>query len=188
MLDALVRYWWAVVLRGAAAVLFGLMAFIWPGVTITVLVLFFGAYALVDGVLALGSALFGGARDVGRRGWLAVEGAVGVGIGIATFVWPGITTLALLWVIAFWALVTGVLEIMAAIWLRRELRGEWLLALAGGLSVLFGIMLVVWPASGALALVTLIGAYAVVFGAAAIALGLRLRKLQQGGTVHAAPA
>src|SRR5215475_5366710 len=153
MLDALTRYWWAVVLRGAVAVLFGLMALIWPGATITVLVLFFGAYALVDGVLALGTAIFGGSTTIGfagasgmnRRFWLAVEGAVGVLIGIITFAWPGITTLALLWVIAAWALVTGVMEIMAAIRLRNELQGEWLLALTGALSVLFAILLAVWP-------------------------------------------
>src|SRR5256885_4424651 len=130
MLDALARNWWVVALRGALAVLFGVLALVWPAITIGVLVLLFGAYALVDGVFALGSALFGGARVEGRRAWLILEGVVGVAAGIVAFVWPGVTALALLWVIAAWAIITGVLEIATAIRLRRELRGEWLLVLS----------------------------------------------------------
>jgi uncharacterized membrane protein HdeD (DUF308 family) len=182
MLEALTRNWWAVALRGVFAVIFGLLALIWPGITILVLVALFGAYCLVDGVIAIGTALFGGAAmfegaAAGRRPWLVVEGIAGVIAGIITFAWPNITTLALLWLIAFWALVTGVMEIVAAIRLRRELQGEWLLILSGALSVVFGILLIVWPASGALALVTLIAIYALIFGVALIALGFRLRRV-----------
>src|SRR2546423_1350819 len=178
MLETLTRHWWVLAVRGALAVLFGLLALIWPGITVLALVALFGAYCLVDGVIAIGTALFGGVAAAGRRGWLVVEGIAGVVAGIITFAWPGITTLVLLWLIAFWALVTGVMEIVAAIRLRRELQGEWLLIVSGALSVLFGILLIVWPASGALALITLIGIYALIFGVALIALGFRLRRVQ----------
>ncbi|GIJ49582.1 hypothetical protein Val02_64680 [Virgisporangium aliadipatigenens] len=177
MSETLTRYWWAVVLRGVAAVLFGASALIWPDVTVFVLVVLFGAYAFVDGVLALVAAATG--EDRGRRGWLILAGVAGVLAGIVTFVWPGVTTLALLYLIAGWALVTGVLEIMAAIRLRREIQGEWLYVLSGASSVLFGILLALWPATGALALVMLIGGFAIVFGVLLVAFGLRLRRLRQ---------
>lgn len=174
MLNALTRYWWAVVLRGVVAVLFGLMALIWPEITVLALVALFGAFALVDGVLTLGTAIFDD-RAAGRRLWLGVQGVAGIAAGVVTFAWPGVTTLVLLWLIAFWAVVTGVLEIVAAIRLRREIQGEWMLGLSGALSVLFGLLLMIWPASGALALVVLIGIYAIVGGVTLIGLGLRLR-------------
>lgn len=177
MLEALTRNWWAVALRGVFAVIFGLLALIWPHITVLALVALFGAYCLVDGVIALGTAFFGGAEAAGRRTWLAVEGVAGIIAGIITFAWPGITALVLLWLIAFWALVTGIMEIVAAIRLRRELQGEWLLILSGALSVVFGILLMVWPASGALALIVLIGIYALIFGVDLIVLGLRLRRV-----------
>jgi uncharacterized membrane protein HdeD (DUF308 family) len=179
MLETFTRYWWAVALRGAAAVLFGLMALIWPGITLLALVIVFGAYALVDGVLALVAAL--GRRDPAEtdrssRVWLGVQGAAGIVLGILALVWPGVTALALLWVIAVWAIVTGALEIIAAVRLRRELSREWLLALSGVLTVLFGLLLVIWPATGALTLVVLIGVSALIFGVTLIAFGLRLRR------------
>jgi uncharacterized membrane protein HdeD (DUF308 family) len=185
MLETLARYWWVVAVRGVAAVLFGLMAIVWPAITVTVLVLLFGAYALVDGVLALVTATFRGRSAEGRRLWLALEGVAGVLTGVITFLWPGITTLVLLWLIAAWLLVTGVLEVVAAVRLRREMRGEWLLALSGVLSVVFGILLIVWPTAGAVTVVWLIGIYAMVFGVALIALSLRLRKSYQGGAAAA---
>jgi uncharacterized membrane protein HdeD (DUF308 family) len=178
MLETLSRYWWAVVLRGVAAVLFGVMALIWPGITLFVLVALFGAYALVDGVITLATAFGGNRERAGSRGWLIAQGIAGIIIGILTFAWPGVTALALLWLIAAWAIVTGVLEIVSAVRLRRELRHEWLLALSGALSVLFGILLAVWPAAGALAVVTQIGIYAIVLGAALVALGVRMRRHQ----------
>jgi uncharacterized membrane protein HdeD (DUF308 family) len=176
MLEFLTRYWWAVAVRGAAALLFGIMALIWPGVTIAVLVLLFGAYALVDGAIALGTAISGRGRD--RRWMLVLQGVVGILAGVLTFIWPGITAMALLLLIAAWALVTGILGIVAAIWLRREVRGEWLLALGGALSVLFGIVLLVRPGVGALAVVWMIGLYSIIFGVAMLALGFQLRRLR----------
>jgi uncharacterized membrane protein HdeD (DUF308 family) len=179
MLEALSRYWWLVVLRGVAAVIFGVLALIWPGITVLALVILFGAYALVDGVFTLGTAVFG--DRPAQRGWLVVEGIAGIAIGILTFLWPGATALALLYLIAAWALVTGVLEIVAAVRLRREISGEWLLALSGALSVLFGLALLIWPSTGALAVVALIAIYAIAFGAALIFLGVRLRSERQAG-------
>ena len=174
MVVVLARNWWALALRGLAAVLFGIMAFAWPGMTLGVLVLLYGAYALVDGVLAIIAAVAG--RTSGMPWWaLLLEGVMGVTIGILTFAWPGITALVLLYLIAAWAVVTGALEIAAAIRLRKEIRGEWLLALSGIISVLFGIALVINPVGGALAVVWLIGAYAIAFGVLLIALGFRLR-------------
>jgi uncharacterized membrane protein HdeD (DUF308 family) len=183
MLDTLTRYWWAVAVRGVVAVLFGLMALVWPDVTVLVLVLLFGAYSLVDGVFGLVSAVLGDRSAMGNRAWLAVESVAGVLIGVVTFAWPQATTLVLLWLIAAWAVVTGVVEVVAAVRLRREIQGEWVLALSGVLSVLFGIALVAWPATGALALVTLIGAFAIVYGLALVMLSLRLRRLRSERTV-----
>jgi uncharacterized membrane protein HdeD (DUF308 family) len=185
MLELLARYWWAVVVRGALAVLFGLIAWIWPEMTVRVLVLLFGFYALVDGLLSLAAALAGGGAAASRRGWLIFEGVAGVAAGVLTFIWPGVTALALLYLIAFWAIATGVLEVVAAVILRRELRGEWLLALGGIVSVLFGVFLIARPGDGAIAIVWLIGVYAIIFGVALVALGLRLRQLGQRGTAMA---
>ncbi|BFU45727.1 HdeD family acid-resistance protein [Krasilnikovia sp. MM14-A1004] len=178
MVEMLSRYWWAVVLRGIAAILFGVVTLVWPGPTVFALVLLFGAYALVDGVFTLASVLgrnHDGVRT-GSRSWLIVQGIAAVLMGILTFVWPGVTTLVLLWLIAAWALITGVLQVVAAVLLRREMRHEWLLALSGMLSVAFGILLIVWPAAGALAILTLIGAYAILFGIALAVLGVRLHR------------
>ncbi|HEX3450653.1 MAG TPA: DUF308 domain-containing protein, partial [Isosphaeraceae bacterium] len=152
MLIVLARNWWALALRGLVAVLFGIAAFAMPGITLTALVLLYGAFALVDGVFAVAAALFG--RRHGMPWWaMLVEGLFGIAIGILTFAWPGITALALLYLIAAWAVITGVFEIAAAIRLRQEIQGEWLLALSGALSVLFGVVLVLYPGAGALAVV-----------------------------------
>lgn len=180
MLDYFARYWWTVALRGAFAVLFGVVALIWPDVTVTALVLLFGFYTLVDGLLALGAALAGGRAASGRRGWLLFEGVAGVAVGVLTFVWPGITALALLYLIAAWAILTGAVEVFIAVVLRRELHGEWLLAAGGVVSVLFGLYVAVRPGDGAVAIAWLIGLFAIVFGAALVALGLRLRQLGRG--------
>jgi uncharacterized membrane protein HdeD (DUF308 family) len=178
MLEYLSRHWWTLAIRGVLAVLFGLAALIWPGITLRVLVWLFGFYAVVDGLLALAALLVGGRRASGRRGWLLVEGVAGIAAGVFTFLWPHITALLLLYLIAAWAVVTGLLELAAAVVLRRELRGEWLLALAGVLSVAFGILLAVRPGEGAIAIVSVIGVFAVVFGVALLVLGLRLRRLR----------
>ena len=171
------RTWWMLAVRGVAAVIFGLLALIWPQITLLALVLVFGAYALVDGAFSLVAAARGRELAGGSRGWLILEGLLGIAAGIVAIVWPDITALALLWVIAAWAVVTGVLEIVAAIRLRRVLDNEWLLIVAGALSVVFGLILIIWPGSGAIGLVWLIGIYAIAFGIVLLGLALRLRGL-----------
>lgn len=185
--DTLTRNWWVVLIRGVAGVLFGIATFIAPVVSLAVLVLLFGAYALVDGVLAVVTAVR--RRDVSDRWWmLLLEGVVGIAAGVVTLVWPGITALALLYVIAAWALLTGALEIAAAIRLRKIIAGEWLLVLSGIASIGLGILLMIFPGPGALVMVLWIGAYAFVFGVLLIALGVRLRSLGRSRTPHAARA
>jgi uncharacterized membrane protein HdeD (DUF308 family) len=163
------------VLRGVLAVLFGIAAFVWPEITLEALVILFGAFSLVEGVFNVASALM---QREGYWGLLLLEGVFGVLIGILTFAWPGITALVLLYLIAGWAIVTGVFEIFAAVQLRKQIEGEWLLGLGGLLSIIFGVLMALQPGSGALALVWLIGGYAVVFGVILIALGLRLRNVK----------
>lgn len=186
----LVRNWWLVALRGLAGVLFGVVTFVAPAISLTALVMLFAAYALVDGVFALVSAV----RRVSKHerwGMLLVQGVVGIVVGLGTIVWPGLTALALLYVIAAWAVVTGALEIAAAIRLRKEITGEWLLALSGVLSVALGVMMMAFPGSGALALVIFIGAYAFVTGWLLIVLGVKLRsfaKVVQPGTRERGPS
>ena len=169
-----VQNWWAVTLRGAFGVLFGIAVFAWPGISLAALVLIYGAYAFADGVLAMFGALRGHSADH-SRGVTLLRGLLGVGAGVVTVLWPGITALALLYVIAAWAIIGGVLEIMAAVRLRKTITGEWLLALGGILAIALGVMLMLFPGPGALALVLWVGAFAIVFGIALMALGLRLR-------------
>jgi uncharacterized membrane protein HdeD (DUF308 family) len=188
VVDQLARHWWVIGLRGLAAILFGVLAFVWPGMTLAVLVLLFGAYALADGVLTLLAALRGGVQ---HRIVMLVEGVVSVLAGLAAFVWPGLTALVLLYIIAFWAIVTGVLEIVAAIRVRRAISNELGLVIGGVLSVVFGVVLLIAPGAGALAVIFLIGAYAVVFGIALLGLAWRLREHHQtaiGGAPLGGPA
>ncbi|KAB2368121.1 HdeD family acid-resistance protein [Actinomadura montaniterrae] len=175
MFDLMTRHWWVLALRGAFAILFGVVAWVWPHITLWVLVVLFGAYALVDGVTAVAQAVRG--TTGGPRGLLAVSGAAGIVLGIVAMAWPGVTALALLMLIAAWAVVTGVLEIVAAVSLRRELRGEWMYAVTGAISIVFGILLFAWPVSGALAVVWLIGLFAILFGATLVGAAFRLRGL-----------
>jgi uncharacterized membrane protein HdeD (DUF308 family) len=171
-----------VVVRGVIAILFGVIAFVAPGISLAGLVLVWGAYAIVDGVFAIITAMR--RREAGSAwGGLLFEGLIGIAAGVLTFFWPGITAIVLLYVIAFWGLFTGVLEIATAIRLRKIISGEWLLFLAGVASIAFGIFLIASPSKGALAVVLWIGAYALFFGILLVALGLRLRSW---GT-HAAP-
>jgi uncharacterized membrane protein HdeD (DUF308 family) len=175
---ALARNWWAMAIRGVAAIIVGVLTFIVPIATLAALVLLWGAYALVDGVFTLIAAVRQHGLD--RPRWaMILEGIVGLAAGVVTFVWPGLTAIALVYVIAAWALITGVLEIAAAIRLRQEIRGEWWLAISGVLSIVFAVLLMIAPAAGALALVLWIGAYAVVFGALLLALAVRLRREQR---------
>jgi len=172
--DALARNWWLFVLRGVLAVLFGVVALVLPNVTLVALVLLFGAYALVDGILAVAAGIR--KRESEPRWWvLILEGMAGMGLGILTFIWPHTTALVLLYMIAAWAILTVILEVSSSIRLRKEIQGEFWLALGGILSVGFGILLIVFPGAGALSVVWLIGAYAVVFGVVFLLLALRLR-------------
>jgi uncharacterized membrane protein HdeD (DUF308 family) len=174
MLMEITRNWWAVALHGVVAVLFGIAAFVWPQITLTALVILFGAYALVGGGFTLAYAFSTGTN---LRALAALEGLVGIAVGIATLVWPNITAAVLLYLIAAWAIVTGLLEIVAAIDLRKVIEDEWMLVLAGIASVAFGIIVAVQPGAGALAVVWMIGFYAVVYGALMIGFGFRLRSL-----------
>jgi len=174
-LAVLTRNWGAIAIRGVAAILFGILAFALPGLTLAVLVLLFGAYALVDGIFNIVAAVRG--RGTAQPWWvLLLEGIVSVAAGVVTFVLPGLTALTLVYVIAAWAVVTGVLEIVAAVRLRNQVTGEWRLVLGGVLSIVFGILMMLAPGAGALALVLWIGAYALVFGALLLALAFRLRR------------
>jgi uncharacterized membrane protein HdeD (DUF308 family) len=179
MLHALARNWWLLMLRGISGILFGVLAFVWPGVTLLTLVLLYGAYALIDGVLAIAAAFKGGVPA--PRWWLAVVGLLGVAAGVVTLLLPGITALLLLLFIAAWAIAIGVMQIVGAIRLRKEIDNEWWLVAGGVLSVLFGIVLVVQPGAGALALLYIIGAYAIVHGVTLASFAMRLRRHAQAG-------
>jgi uncharacterized membrane protein HdeD (DUF308 family) len=166
------RHWWVVALRGVAAIVFGILAFAWPGLTLAVLVLLFGVYAILDGLLALYAAARSGGKDLWAR---LLEGVVGIVAGLIAFFMPGLTALALLFVIAAWAILTGAMEVIAAVRLRQVIQNEWALIFAGVLSVLFGLLLIVQPGAGVLAVVWLVGLYAIIFGVALLALAWRLR-------------
>ena len=176
MLAALGRNWWVLVVQGVAAVLFGLAALSWPGLTLGVLIALFGAYAIVDGVLAL-FAMFRDAGSGAPRWVLLVRAVTGIVAGLAAFAWPGLTALLLVYVIAARAVVAGLFEVIGAFMLRKEIQGEWLMIAGGALSILFGLWLFGAPGAGALALAWTIGLFAIVIGAVLIALGFRLRGL-----------
>jgi uncharacterized membrane protein HdeD (DUF308 family) len=171
---ALAERWWTVALRGVAALIFGVLMLIRPGSGLFALVLLFGVYSLVDGVFSLVMAVRG-ARGGRRWGSLVLVGIAGIAAGLVAFLWPGITVLALMLLIAAWAIVIGAAEIAAAVRLRKQIRGEWLLGLSGVLSIALGVALFVFPAAGALTLAIWIGAWALVLGALLIGFGFRLR-------------
>jgi uncharacterized membrane protein HdeD (DUF308 family) len=180
--DVLSRYWWTTLIRGVIWVLFGIVAFTRPGISLLTLTLLFGGFAFIDGIAHVVSA-FGGRRENERWWVLLLTGLAGVLVGVLTFMNPGMTALALLFVIAVWAMATGFLEIVAAIRLRHEIRGEGWLVLAGLVSIAFGASLLFRPLTGALAVIWVIGAYAVVLGIVLIVLSFRAR-----GFVHRALA
>lgn len=180
LLHKLAKNWWALALRGVAAIVFGILAFAWPGITVVSLVILYGAYALVDGVFSIFAAISGGTPA--PRWWLAVVGIIGILAGLIAFANPVLVGLYLLIFIGIWAIVSGIFEIIGAIRLRKEIDNEWLLILHGLLSVLFGIVMLVEPVTGALALIWVIGAYAIAAGILMIALAFRLK----GHAGHAA--
>jgi uncharacterized membrane protein HdeD (DUF308 family) len=170
----LANSWWSLMIRGLVAVLVGLVTFAWPGITLSALVLLFGAYALIDGIVGITGALRA-SKAHERWGALLIEGIAGILAAIVTVVWPAITALTLVYVIAAWAVITGVFEIVAAVQLRKYITGEWLLGLSGVASVVFGILLMAVPLAGALVIALWVGVYAFIFGVLLIGLGFRLR-------------
>jgi uncharacterized membrane protein HdeD (DUF308 family) len=174
VIGVLRRNWWAVAIRGIVALLFGLLVFVFPHEAIEVLVLFFGAYAAVDGVFAILSAVL--AEQAHERWWpFVIEGIVGLAIGALTFFRPGMTAIALYTLIALWAVVTGIIEIVAAVRVRASIANEIMLLVGGVASILFGVLMLIFPTVGALAVIWLIGFYAVLFGVLMIAFAMRLR-------------
>jgi uncharacterized membrane protein HdeD (DUF308 family) len=178
MIHELARNWGWIALRGALAIVFGVLALAWPASAFAAIVLLFGAYAFVDGVFALVALFRGAARE---RFWmLVIEAVVGIGIGILTIARPAATALALLYYVGIWAILTGIFELVAAIRLRKEITGEFWLGLAGVLSIVFGVVLFAAPGPAALALAVWIGAYAIVFGVMLLLLAFRLRRFTEG--------
>lgn len=171
----LTKNWWLIVLRGVLAVLFGLVAFLLPGLTWLLLIISFGVYALMDGVFAMLSGLV--SSKYSPRWWVfLLEGLVSVAAGAVAILRPELAGFALILVIAVWAILTGALEIAAAIRLRREITNEWMLALGGFVSIALGIVLFFQPGAGGLVVTLMLGSYALMFGILLVLLGFRLRK------------
>ncbi len=178
MLELLARNWWALAVRGALAILIGVVAFLWTGIWLEALVLLFAAYMLVDGVFAIVAGLRAAAAH--ERWWpLAIEGILDLVAGAIAFLWPGIALLSLVYVLGFWGILSGVALLVAAIRLRSH--GEGLLILSGILSLLWGVLLIFWPVAGAIVLAWWIGAYCILFGIIMLAVALRLRRRHHEG-------
>lgn len=174
MLATMSRYWWVFLVRGILSIIFGVIAILAPGITLVSLVLVFGIYAIIDGA----STVFAGfqSRETDERWWWSViEGVVSVIAGIVAIIWPVIAGITLLLVIGVWAILTGIMQIAAAIRLRKEIDNEWWLGLSGALSILFGVFVILFPGAGGLAVLWLIGFYAIIFGVLFILLAFRLR-------------
>ena len=168
------KEWGWIALRGVLAIIFGVLAFALPGITLAILVIVWGAYALIDGVLALVAGFR--LRDGGRPLWsLVIIGLLGIAAGVVTFFWPGVTALTLIFIIGFWAIAIGVFQVFAAFRFRKVIQGEWLHALSGLVSIAFGIAVVLRPGAGALALTWMIGAFAILFGVLLIGMAFKLR-------------
>jgi uncharacterized membrane protein HdeD (DUF308 family) len=182
LLYTLSKNWWLMLLRGVSAIAFGVVALVLPGLSLLTLVVLYGAFAMADGILALFTAIRG--EKGTPRLWLTFTGFLGVGVGIMTFVWPAITATVLLLIIAFWSIAMGLGQIVGAMRLRKELKNEWFLALAGALLVVFGVVLLFQPAAGALALVLFIGIDAIIYGVLLVFLALKLRIHGDKPTAH----
>lgn len=176
MLALLAENWWAFVLRGIFAILFGIAAWSHPDLTLFILITLFGFYCLVDGFTSLAMAF-----DAESRGWYIIGGLVSLAAGVFTFMRPGATAVALLVVIGIWAIVRGVIEIATAIQIRKLVKGEWMLALAGAVSVLFGLFVIARPGDGALAILWMIAFFALILGFLQLGVGFKLRKLKKTG-------
>ncbi len=165
--------WWLILLRGIVAILFGIVALLYPDVTLATFIWLFGAFVFVDGVFSIGAAMRGG--NIAPRWWLVLVGLAGIVTGILAVVWPGLTALVLVAFIGAWSILRGLFEIIGALRLRRHIDNEWMLIATGALSILFGVIVLVAPGAGALALLWFIGAYAIVSGLMLAILALRLR-------------
>ena len=177
MLGLVARDWWVFAIRGIAAMVFGILAFVWPETTLTVLVILFVAYVFVDGI-ALLVALARGDTLARRHAWsVGIMGVLGIVAGVITFVAPGVTALSLLYVVAFWSIAMGTFQVIAAIALRRELDGEFWMALGGVVSIVFGALLVAFPGQGLISLVWLVGIWSIVFGGSSLGLAYRLHEI-----------
>jgi uncharacterized membrane protein HdeD (DUF308 family) len=177
MLQSIGQSWWLYALRGVAAIVFGVLAFASPGTTLLALVLVFAFYAIADGVLAVIVAFQ--MKEAANRWVVLLEGLAGIVVGIVALVYPLLTAGALLLLIAFWAVFTGVMEIVAAIRLRREINNEWALVLSGILSIVLGVILVAFPPWGALGLIWTIGFYAIFFGVLMVYLAFKVHGYSQ---------
>jgi uncharacterized membrane protein HdeD (DUF308 family) len=188
MQELLSRSWWMLAIRGVIALLFGILALLWPGLTLLWLVALFAAYALLVGVVSVIGAVKN--RQSDEEWWLILLlGLVSIGAGVVAILHPNLTALVLVLVMGANALITGVLDIIVAIRLRRAIRGEWLLILAGIASIVFGVLVFLFPSAGALALVWLIGVYAIAIGILLLALAFRVRSWAQtleAGTARSA--
>ena len=173
------RAWWMLLLRGLVSIAFGVVALIYPGMTLEYLVLVFGWFALIQGVFSVIQAI--GSWSDQENGWaMLLAGLLGILLGVLTLRTPGITALVLLFYLAAWALVTGVLEMVLAIRLRKEIQGEFWLFLAGLISVLFGVLLITRPGAGALGVIFYIGCWAIVTGLFTVLLAFRVRGIVKG--------
>jgi len=179
LLGTLAENWWLLLLRGLAAVAFGVIAFLWPGVTLVALAYVWGAYAIVDGVIAIWAAFNLSGSDAGPRWWLGLSGVVGILAGVGTFAYPGMTALVLLMFIAVWAIIIGALQLYAALELWKVIDNAWWLILSGVFSIAFGVMLIGWPGTGVLATVWTIAWYAVFFGCMFIGLSFEIKKFKR---------
>ncbi|MEU9885173.1 HdeD family acid-resistance protein [Sphaerisporangium sp. NPDC051011] len=179
------RQWWVLAVRGACAIVFGILAIIWPLITLLTLVVLFGIFAIVSGIFTLVGA-FRGHHPGGSRTWMIVAGVLSVIAGIIAWIWPGITAFALLMLIAAYAVVIGISEIIAALRRRKAGETEWMWMVTGVLPVIFGILLFVWPAPGALALTWLIGIFAIVYGVSLLVLAYRVHDLGHRGAAGTA--
>jgi uncharacterized membrane protein HdeD (DUF308 family) len=176
--------WWLIILRGICALLFGVLAFVWPGLTLVALVTLFGAFAIANGIFSLVTSIQL-ARGTSGRGSLAFHGVLSILAGVITFFYPGLTAVSLVFVIAAWAIITGIAEIVFAVKLRKVLPHEWLMILSGVLSVAFGLLIVAQPGVGALSIIWIIGAYAIVYGVSLLVGALWLKKF--GSEIKAGP-
>ena len=184
MLSLVSRDWWVYAVRGIAAILFGIMALIWPGPTLAVLILLFGAYAFVDGISLIVALARGDVLARSHKWITGLMGVLGIAVAIATLVWPGMTALTLLYLVSFWAVTTGILQIASAIEFRREIDGELFVVLGGIFSIMLGGLLVAFPGTGLLSLVWLVGFWAELFGFSSLGIAYRLHGIDRDLNKH----